>query len=481
MSSSSRLTTEPVGYKLQAFERWLSDREQMAVSRGARRKHLAFSARADGVPTHQFFFDRFHKLVGGDSESLLDYAAQLRDGNRVAAHNYLTHGLHSYKGKFFPQIVRALLNVALVKPGDRVIDPFVGSGTTALESALMGFSARGIDRNPLAALIARTKVDALRLDASDVREATTALLRTLGAAREAELPNRDYLDRWFPAETLAVIARILGCVDAAAAPEAFKDLARLVLSTDLRAWSLQEPSQLRIFRRETAPPASELEERFRSQLRSSAQSLATGIDLIKHLGISLPTVRIECGDSRTHETWGADERFDALVTSPPYATALPYIDTDRLSIFALGLHDVGSRSALEWSMIGNREIRTKQRRDLEEALVSNSEVLPEATVEAILKIKSANDAAGVGFRRENLPALLYRYFADMKSVFTQARGRLKPRALTGVVIGDSYTVAGTERVRIETANHLAEVAAALGFDLEERVPMGGQSGYLPHQ
>ena len=44
-------------------------------------------------------------------------------GNRKES-NYLTHGLHRFKGKFYPQLARALLNTANASSGDLVLDPF---------------------------------------------------------------------------------------------------------------------------------------------------------------------------------------------------------------------------------------------------------------------------------------------------------------------------------------------------------------------
>ena len=45
---------------------------------------------------------------------------------------YSAHGLHEYKGKFNPQIVRAILNILGIPVGSRVLDPFCGSGTSLL-------------------------------------------------------------------------------------------------------------------------------------------------------------------------------------------------------------------------------------------------------------------------------------------------------------------------------------------------------------
>lgn len=475
MSSGSDV--EHVAYPLQAFERRLGELE----AQGARQKdQLAFFARFDGARTHQFYFDRFVRFTGlADGQSLVDLAEVTSDGHRSAAHNYLTHGLHAYKGKYFPQVVRSLLNSAGIAPGARVVDPFVGSGTTSLEASLMGCSAHGIDQNPLAALIARTKVTALSLQASDLGPMEAALLAEMKRPYRGTLPNQSYLARWFPPDTLKLIGRILGSVERAGLPEPMADIARLTLSSLLRAWSLQEPSQLRIYRRASAPDAASLQQRFTADLRATVASLQLGARLLDELGISLGEVTVVEGDARHSGTWV--QECDALVTSPPYATALPYIDTDRLSIYALGLADIDERSGLEWSMIGNRELRKRQRLELEGQLVENAGRLPAPVIEDILTIRRRNEAAGVGFRRENLPALLYRYFADMQTVLERAAENLRASALAAIVVGDSFTTAGTERFRIRTADSICETATALGYDVVERIEMGGQVAYLPHQ
>src|SRR5712692_3492479 len=42
---------------------------------------------------------------------------------------YATHGLFPYRGKFHPQMIKALLNIMGLKPGQTVLDPMMGSGT----------------------------------------------------------------------------------------------------------------------------------------------------------------------------------------------------------------------------------------------------------------------------------------------------------------------------------------------------------------
>ncbi|HTT34606.1 MAG TPA: methyltransferase domain-containing protein [Thermoplasmata archaeon] len=47
-----------------------------------------------------------------------------------------------------PRLARAAVNLAGVGPGDRVVDPFVGTGSLLLEAALLGARVTGIDRDP---------------------------------------------------------------------------------------------------------------------------------------------------------------------------------------------------------------------------------------------------------------------------------------------------------------------------------------------
>ena len=67
-----------------------------------------------------------------------------------------THFFHHWTAKFIPQIPRRLLEM-YARPGDIVLDPFMGSGTTLVEAARMGYDSWGTDINPLAVKIAQAK------------------------------------------------------------------------------------------------------------------------------------------------------------------------------------------------------------------------------------------------------------------------------------------------------------------------------------
>ncbi|OJX40622.1 MAG: restriction endonuclease subunit M [Chloroflexi bacterium 44-23] len=76
------------------------------------------------------------------------------------------HRLHPYKGKFIPQLVEYFLdeNVdefktnAYFHPGDIILDPFCGSGTTLVQANELGINALGIDISSFNSLISNIKV-----------------------------------------------------------------------------------------------------------------------------------------------------------------------------------------------------------------------------------------------------------------------------------------------------------------------------------
>lgn len=84
---------------------------------------------------------------------------------------YATHGLFPYRGKFHPQMIKGLMNVMGLKPGDTVLDPMMGSGTVLIEACLMGIRSIGIDASPFCRFMVQAKVDGLTVPLAPVRAA----------------------------------------------------------------------------------------------------------------------------------------------------------------------------------------------------------------------------------------------------------------------------------------------------------------------
>ena len=89
-----------------------------------------------------------------DADTLL---SGVLDNTRVSG---LTHTYYRYPARFSPQFARAAINV-FTGHDDLVIDPFVGGGTTLVESLALGRRAVGTDVNSLATFVTKVKTTLL--------------------------------------------------------------------------------------------------------------------------------------------------------------------------------------------------------------------------------------------------------------------------------------------------------------------------------
>ena len=245
----------------------------------------------------------------------------------------------------------------------------------------------------------------------------------------------------------------------------------LCLSNILRRVSWQKEADLRV--RRELKKAGDLDpvKEFLAELDRSTKLMLAFLRQERH--IPQRSASIKQGDSKQlaseWKSWIG--KVDAVITSPPYATALPYLDTDRLSLCFLGLLDRSQHRDRDREMIGNREITDKTRRDLWQAFCDAQVALPSSVSTLVKKIYKLNEAADVGFRRRNLPSLLYKYFFDMGMVFEGMMRLLRPGANAFVVAGNNHTIAGGQRVEINTVEMLRELAEAQGFETVDQLNM----------
>lgn len=406
-------------------------------------------------------------------QSKLERAA--RAGRTRQATRYSVHGLHEYKGKFNPQVAKALLNIFRVRRGGRVLDPFCGSGTTLVECAHTEVFGYGIDINPFAVFLANAKLLALATPVSELRAAQGRLWRSLSSVPPG-VPGRGsrigYLRSWFTPEVLRVIERVRMVIEDATGPHAPVFLA---LASDLlREYSLQDPKDLRIRRRKLPLPRQPFLDALSAGCTRFFGHLKAAQDV---LGLSLPQGVAEVRDASVLAP--RRDSFDAVITSPPYAMALPYIDTQRLSLVWLGLIEPPEVSRLDSELIGSREFRGDARGAAMASLKENTEHLPEAEAAFCLRLQEALTNRD-GFRRQVVPALLYRYLVSMRNCFLSIRGVVRRDAPFALIVGHNHTVLSGVRYDIDTPVHLASLAVDAGWTVEELLPLQTYRRYGYH-
>jgi DNA modification methylase len=352
---------------------------------------------------------------------------------------YASHAMHSFSAKFPPQLARWGIE-RFSEPGETILDPMLGSGTTMVEARLRGRSCLGTDIDPLSRLIARVKSTPLDPDElASVDASTRARVRlalgTLRAARSrgARLadvfpnvtipvfPNRDY---WFLPQVVEEMALLRSCLDHVAS-RPLRDFFYLVFSSMIITKSSTSVANVRdlahsrphfaLARREPDVLAT-----FESRLTRLGRAIA---DFSRAAETNVQTEVIG-NDARSLPL--ADASIDLVFTSPPYVNAIDYPRAHKFSLHWLG--DVLDVSPDQYRDLGRRYIGTDR---VAAADCARRAVEPLGCPEADETIARL---AEVDVRRAGVA---HQYFADMGQVISEAARVLRPGRVAVVVVAPS--------------------------------------------
>jgi len=355
---------------------------------------------------------------------------------------YASHNLHAFAAKFPPQLPRVFIR-GLTKPGDLVLDPMMGSGTTIVEALLEGRRGLGLDIDPLAIRLSRVKTTPLDID--DLRNAGFKVLSRAhalisdGSAIEQRFERFDeqtkaFIDYWFlPSTQRELIALVLAIQEVAdTSIRRFLELTfSSIIVTKSGGVSLaRDLAHTRPHRDKTKVPRNALEQflaRLRKNLKSMAEVVANGAD-----ALSLAS------DARAMPI--ATGVVDLIVTSPPYANAIDYMRAHKFSLVWFG-EPIPKLSELRAQYIGSERVGRAQYA----ALPSKAETV----------IKQVAERDG------RKAAILRKYFTEMKSVIAEMYRVLRDDAAAIVVVGPS-TMRG---IRVQTHECLADIANSVGLEV----------------
>jgi site-specific DNA-methyltransferase (cytosine-N4-specific) len=483
---SGTLSLQLHDYPIFPYERDLAERELAAmVGNDFASDGRRFDMKAKWKKQNLWRLTYFAHYENGDGphdtfQHLFEKSQQATTGRRHRRQStrYSVHGLHEYKGKFNPQVARALLNIFKADHTHRVLDPFCGSGTTLVEAAHLGIHGMGLDMNPLAVFLANTKLAALSCDVTQTRQALATVERSLSRSKILKADNcerHQYLAKWFTPEVLSDIERLRIAILERSGASA--DLLLAIASDLLRDWSLQDPGDLRIRRRQTPLPVQPFLEAWRVAV---VAKLAVIENVQPLLRLPPPPSAAQLGDSRVSASFKkSGGKSDFVITSPPYATALPYIDTQRLSLVWIGLVPPQEIRELEATVLGSREI-ARGRSMLEIEMKDNAAQLPDEVFK-FCGILARSVRKTDGFRRQAVPFLLYRYLSGMKSTFSNLYTNLRKGGKMAWVVGVNQTTLGGVPIVIDTPDLLSRLADDAGFVVEEPIRLQTYHRYGVHQ
>ncbi len=391
----------------------------------------------------------------GEAKSVIEpIQATFRGGQKEPLHDWYPY-LEGYSPRFVEQVLEEFAAGAT-----SVLDPFAGTGTTALTASKMGRRAFFCELNPLLQYLIEAKVLALSLSSGE-RKHLSCFLRKVGesfelmlrdAAPDIELQisySRTFgQSRFFDSGAYQDVLCARTVIDqlACTEPIAAKLLTVAALSSLIEISQLIRRGDLRFrTKRELGRGSVTLQTTLRNRLSKIADDLEQTRSIANY-------PMLVCEDARGLAKLPA-LGVDAIVTSPPYVNGTNYFRNTKLELWFLRC----LRTANDLSEFRRKAV-TAGINDVTRGK-GNAELRGELKSLVARLASSAYDS--------RIPRMVASYFEDMSEVFSAARGHLNPNAKVIIDIGDS----AYSGVHVPTHDLLTSILESQGYVLEREVTL----------
>ena len=371
------------------------------------------------------------------------------------------HNWYRFVLSFPPHLVREYINKFGLNNGSTILDPFCGTGTTIVESKLLGINSIGIEANPMTHFASTVKVD-WSLDPSELLK--HALLVASEAKKESNYCKMNL-------RALSPDAHNLLIKNSISPLPLHKGLILLDKMRLLKNNRLYN-HELLAFAKTMVLHASNLhfgpEVGVCRNKKEDAPVVESWISEIKRIADDLCFRKpekdshavIHHADSRQLQNILEPNSIDAIFTSPPYPNEKDYSRTTRLESVLLGfINDKDELRALKKNLLRSNTRNVYKGDDDDKWISNHGEIQQIAS-----KIERRRVKLGKTSGFEKLYGKVTRlYFGGMARHLITLRPFLKPNAYLGYVVGDQ---ASYLRVMIRTGSLFADIAESLGFKIE---------------
>ena len=299
------------------------------------------------------YFKRFSMLKSIDGVQTSQYLLEKpRHNAKCWSSDYGTHGFHRYVGRFPSHLIRSLINAFGANENDVILDPFSGSGTTLVESRMLGIPAIGIEISPLSAMISRVKsqfsstpingaelIDSLsqfyNMKWEDFYNQHSAdsinhqdVLNRPGNA----IPEFANIERWFTPEALlgtSIVVEYILCQKGYV-----KDFLTIALSAKMRSIGNVDVDVVRAEYRKTPRENVNVLKLMKSQIQKMLKGINDTLSYCSNVLLDESSVQVI--ENNVLATDLPDHSVSHIITSPPYGVeSLSYLRTHLLSFRAL--------------------------------------------------------------------------------------------------------------------------------------------------
>ena len=357
-----------------------------------------------------------------------------------------THGLVKYPAKYIPQIPRWAIK-KYSKPGDLVLDPFNGSGTTSLECLTNKISFIGIDVNPLAILTSdvKTKYITSNRILKEIEKLKKEISKIRKKKGSIEMVAFDLKEFWFNDKVLKDLFLIKSAIDKVVDADV-KKLMLASLSSIIKKVSFLDEGQLKVKRdaKKVINGTWNVEEIYFKRLSKDSEL----IESIKPFSKSKLKNIHKIGSAYDLKSFVKNNSVDLIVTSPPYINAMNYPMYHRYELLILGLIKPEEYIEHQTKYIGTERVYSRDYKQFTPFMKGSDRF-----IELNNKLKTIYE------REAKRYFITKKYFDDMDKFLVQSYQVLKDGCKLVIVCGTNTI----KSVPINTSFELSKIGQAIGF------------------
>lgn len=378
------------------------------------------------------------------STSDTEWSEEIRFPNTRTFEQYSHRIFNRYPARSISLVPRAIIfdeKRISSRKNLRVLDPFMGSGTTAVEACLAGCKPGGVELDPFARLISNVRTTSFSERKIHSLEKIAERLKTEWHNYEGNqnlCPSLGNIEYWFTQKAFSDLLKMKTAIwDMTNQDTAYRDFFKIVFADMIRPCSKAERQSLKPYiSKKYIKTPSDIATAFDKSASIHIHAIAKFSTTIDHKENEIVWI----GDNAT--SFKTQIKYDVAITSPPYINALDYIRCIKLESAWVGCGSDAMFSSIREHHVGDSSRRTDQGINLG---------------------KEAEDVIGEISMIDTVRGSTIRgYFEDMLRNIKCVHSALRKAGSYHVIVGNS----DIRGVPVQTHSIIASLAESAGFKWE---------------
>lgn len=351
--------------------------------------------------------DKYHNLVNFSSNESVPY-----------------HQWFKYREGFSGKLITELISMSGALPGECIVDPFCGSGTTNVVAILNGYNTLGLDVNPMSAFIADAKVS--HYSQADLEQATLYLNALKTYTTHTYKTSYDDIKKYYNIHNFNELIRIKSFIDTLTASKA-KNILYVAFDSIVMECSdrKRDGNGLKKYTSKVVDVADYYAEKV-NLIIQDIKNISPASCLSGH-GIYDTAYNLHTVYTKHFKSQPAG----AIIFSPPYANSFDYFESYKLELvfgdYANGMNEInGLRKKAIRSFIGG----------ISQETCDHYVDLIALEIENAIPAKEA-ETGKRDVRTRKVPNMIRGYFSDMHEVIRQCSLILDSGKKTYIVVDQS--------------------------------------------